>query len=269
MSPFRLELAVMVRSKGTWLALILGIAVPALCLLSLVVLRVWGPESVWVVRIALPTALVVGAVAQALLMPLLLIYLLGDSLAGQIGDRRLRSLFLTPSSFRSLYLGKLGAAFTFAVLVVLIGVGLQVATHLVATTNSQHAAVLAQGSWLVVPLQVGVFLAAHLALVAYLGLLFSLVSSFKAGLLATSAATAVLVMIQLVAHRVTQLDLEWLGRAMFSFHYLEAYGLKRLVATSTGRIASEMETPTLMAFLGFDVLLFAVLGYLAFRRRAV
>ncbi len=268
MSPLRFELACLLRARGSWIALLLACA-PALAVPpAMLLMRRWGVTHENLARIWWPTAFYLSLTAQAAMLPLLQMYLLGDSLAGQASDNRLRTLLLCPASWRGIYLGKLGAAALFSALSIAVSLAAILAGALCATLGTAGwEYLLSRGYGSAIPLGVAIYAASQLALVAYQGLLFSLAGSLKAGLLAVAAATGTLLAVQLAAYQSD--NFKWVGKLTFTYHYFRGLGFELLAGATTGRLeAGALYGKALTALLA-DTALFAALGYWAFRRREV
>ncbi|MBI3892867.1 MAG: ABC transporter permease [Candidatus Wallbacteria bacterium] len=268
MNPLRFEVACLARARGSWIALVLAcapaIAVPPAMLL----MRHWGASHQGLARVWWPTAFYLALTAQAAMLPLLQMYLLGDSLAGQASDNRLRTLLLCPVSRLGLYLGKLGAASIFSAVSVALSILFILAGGICATAGTEGwDFVLSRGYERAIPLGIAIYLAAQLALTAYEALVFSLAGSLKTGLLGVAALTGAMLAVQLGAYQSE--NFKWAGHLTFTYHYVHGLGFEILAGATTGRLeAGELYGKALAAFLA-DAALFAGLGYWAFRRREV
>ncbi len=269
MSPFRFELSSLSRARGAWAALAVACAPAAFALLAMIGMRRWSVSSEMLARGAWPLSLALASMAQAALMPLLQMYILGDALAGQVADRRLRSLLVCPVSYWSLYLGKLGAAFAFAAAALVVSMALHVLGALAATAGTDWSSfVSGRGYHVSLPLMAVVVLAAQLALIAYEGFVFSIAGSLKSGLLGVAGLTAALLAVQIAATRAAP-GWQWLCHCPFTYHYVHGLGADMWTAASTAKLVLDAEYCRLLAALLADVLVFGSLGYWAFRHREV
>lgn len=268
MSPFVFELACLARARGTWIALALACAAAAAVAPAMFLMRRWGVQPEALVRVWWPTGFYLALTAQAAMLPLLQMYLLGDSLAGQAADNRLRSLLLCPVSRLSLFAGKLGAAAVFSVATVLVSFVLATAAAIPAAAGSDAVEQLAgRGLEKTLPLGLAIYVAAQLALVAYQGLVFSLAGSLKTGLLGVAALTGFLFAVQLGAYQSE--NFKWAGQLTFTQHYFHGLGFDILAGATTGRLEAGAAYGKALGALVADAALFALLGYWAFRRREV
>lgn len=269
MSPFAFETACLVRSRGAWAALLLALAPAALTLAATAAVRQVTNQPEALARLWLPTVFVVASMAQAGLLPFVLTYLLGDSLAGQAEDGRLKSQLLSPAGMPALYLGKLGASAAVALAVLAGSAALHGASAALALSASGPMPSLGGRdygrSFLLFE---GLQIASALALLAFLGMVFSFVRSFKAGLLGAAALGAGMLFVQFAAPRIDD-SLAWLPQLMFTQHYWRAGSPALLIAVSTGALEASRAVGVTLASLAGDVLAFGALGYLAFRRRPI